>query len=229
MKIKHKNKPTNRKKVFPLGKMSVESCSTSFASPSSQSQISQEETTPKLEQKPKEQKIKECQQTLSSSKSKINRPYLSSEKKYSLVLEKIICQNKRFPDYCQKVKNNKDGHFTCTVVPGISIFDYLKRIIKYTKIENSTLVLSMIYIIRICKKQIFVNEFNIHRIMLISIYLAYKYNEDCVFKNKYLALVSGVSLQEMTLLENEFLQIINYELFVDDKTFLQYQGYLQEE
>ena len=91
--------------------------------------------------------------------------------------------------------------------PGISLLDYLRRILKYVKIEYTTLIIAMIYIDRICKEKVFLNEFNIHRIMLISIYMAYTYNEDRIYDNKYLALVSGLNKSEMLLLEEDFLDL----------------------
>ena len=83
----------------------------------------------------------------------------------------------------------------------------------------------MIYIDRICREKVFLNEFNIHRIMLISIYIAYIYNEDCVFNNEYLALVSGLSKSEMMTLQEDFLDLIEFNLFVSDKVFEQYKKY----
>ena len=83
----------------------------------------------------------------------------------------------------------------------------------------------MIYIDRICKEKVFINEYNIHRIMLISIYIAYTYNEDCIHDNNYLALVSGISKKEMVLLENEFLELIDFRLFVSNEIFDEYKKY----
>ena len=155
--------------------------------------------------------------TISSS---IN-PYII----YTKTLLHILSENKKSNDYYKKIESNYDGHFTYKVKPPISLLDYLKRIIKYLKIEFSTLIISMIYIDRICKERVFINEYNIHRVMLISIYIAYTFNEDCIHDNNYLALVSGISKKEMVLLENEFLELIDFKLFVSDDTFNEYKKY----
>ena len=141
------------------------------------------------------------------------------------ILLHILSENKKLSNYYQKIELNKDGHFTFKMRPGISLFDFLQRIIKYVKIEFSTLIIAMIYIDRICKEKVFLNEFNIHRIMLISIYMAYMYNEDCVFDNKFLALVSGLSKTEMVTLEEDFLDLIEFNLFVSEDTFEKYKKY----
>ena len=83
----------------------------------------------------------------------------------------------------------------------------------------------MIYIDRICKEKVFLNEFNIHRIMVIAIYMAYIYNEDCVYDNNYLALVSGLNKADMVTLEEDFLDLIEFNLFVSEEVFEQYKKY----
>ena len=134
----------------------------------------------------------------------------------------ILYNNKNSKDYYQKIESYKDGHFTYKIIPQISLLDYLRRIIKYLKLEFSTLIISMIYIDRICKEKVYINEFNCHRIMLISIYMAYKYNEDCTHDNKYLSLVSGINLEEMISLEHDFLDLIEFNLFVNDNIYNEY-------
>ena len=137
----------------------------------------------------------------------------------------ILAKNKNDKDYYTKINTNQDGNFTFKKKPSISLLDYLRRIIKYLKIEYSTLIIAMIYIDRICKEKIYLNEYNIHRIMVISIYMAYFYNEDCIYDNNYLALVCGISKNEMITLENDFLDLIEFKLFVSEEIFEQYKKY----
>ena len=144
---------------------------------------------------------------------------------FTKTLFHILEENKKSKDYFKKINSNQDGHFTFKMKPGISLLDYLRRILKYLKIEYSTLIIAMIYIDRICKEKVFLNEFNIHRITLISIYMAYTYNEDCIYDNKYLALVSGLSKSDMVLLEEDFLDLIEFKLFVSEQIFEEYKKY----
>ena len=144
---------------------------------------------------------------------------------FAKILLHILSENKKSKDYYKKINLNQDGHFTFKIKPNINLLDYLRRILKYLKIEYSTLIIAMIYIDRICKEKVFLNEYNIHRIMLISIYMAYTYNEDCIYDNKYLALVSGLNRSEMVLLEEDFLDLIEFKLFVSDEIFEQYKKY----
>ena len=162
-----------------------------------------------------------------TTKNKINFNVAKSHPDiiFAKILLHILEENKKSNDYYKKINSNQDGHFTFKMKPGISLLDYLRRILKYLKIEYSTLIIAMIYIDRICKEKVFLNEFNIHRIMLISIYMAYTYNEDCIYDNKYLALVSGISKSEMVLLEEDFLDLIEFKLFVSDQIFEEYKKY----
>ena len=163
-----------------------------------------------------------------SSKNKFSKVNIANNHPdliFAKILLHILSENKKSKDYLKKINSNQDGHFTFKMKPGISLLDYLRRILKYLKIEYSTLIIAMIYIDRICKEKVFLNEYNIHRIMLISIYMAYTYNEDCTYDNKYLALVSGLSKTEMVALEEDFLDLIDFKLFVTEEIFEQYKKY----
>ncbi len=86
--------------------------------------------------------------------------------------------------------------------------------------EKSTLILAMIYIDRICNQnKLELNPHNIHRILLGSCLEAIKYNEDVIFDNLYYSRVAGVSLKEINHIELYTLSFLNFNLYVDDKTF----------
>ena len=76
---------------------------------------------------------------------------------FSRILLHILEENKKTKDYYKKINSNQDGHFTIKMKPSLSLLDYLRRILKYTRIEFSTLIISMIYIDRICKEKVFLN------------------------------------------------------------------------
>ncbi len=63
-----------------------------------------------------------------------------------------------------KIGVNKKSLFYAKSPPSIAIDQYLERILKYTKIEDSTLIISLIYIDRICDlKGYELSLNNIHR------------------------------------------------------------------
>ena len=169
----------------------------------------------------------DCQSPVKATKTKNKFSIVNNQPDlvFAKILLHILSENKKSNEYLKKINSNQDGHFTFKMKPSISLLDYLRRILKYLRIEYSTLIIAMIYIDRICKEKVFLNEYNIHRIMLISIYMAYTYNEDCIYDNKYLALVSGLSKSEMVLLEEDFLDLIEFKLYVSEGIYEQYKKY----
>ena len=92
------------------------------------------------------------------TKNKINIVNNHPDIIFAKILLHILSENKKSKDYYKKINSNQDGHFTFKMKPGINLLDYLRRILKYVKIEYSTLIIAMIYIDRICKEKVFLNE-----------------------------------------------------------------------
>ena len=135
---------------------------------------------------------------------------------------------------CEESNKNKDNNssiikpFLSKKIPSISIFDFLERIVKYTKMQDSTLMLILIYIDRFCEMNyINLNFFNIHKLIIASMIVAIKYNEDNILKNEFYAKVGGVSKKEIDILEYEFLSLIEFSLYVDEETFQQYDRFVE--
>ena len=163
-------------------------------------------------------------QTKNSIQNELNIDFI-----FAKSLLNILSVNKKSPYYYEKIKSNKDFHFTVLMQPGLSLLNYLRRILHFLKLDFSTLIIAMIYIDRICKEKVFLNEFNIHRIMIIAIYIAYSYNEDKTYDNNYLSLVSGMSKNEILTLEEDFLELIEFKLFVNDEVYHLYKEYIFKE
>ena len=107
-------------------------------------------------------------------------------------------------------------------IPTISINKYIERILKYTNCEENTLILSLIYLDKICLKNIKLTVYNIHKFVFSSILVSIKFNEDKIYKNDYYAYIAGVSLKELNLMEDNFLQILDYQVFVNKNIFNKY-------
>ena len=107
-------------------------------------------------------------------------------------------------------------------IPTISINKYIERIVKYTNCEENTLILSLIYLDKICLKNIKLTVYNIHKFVFSSILVSIKFNEDKIYKNDYYAYIAGVSLKELNLMEDNFLQILDYQVFVKKNIFNKY-------
>ena len=148
-------------------------------------------------------------------------------KSISQILETILKDNKCLIDYTEIIKKQRKMKFSSSTIPNISIEEYLIRIQTYANIEKNTLILSLIYIDRLCKiAGITLTYYNIHRILFTSILASIKYNEDQYYDNKYYAEIAGVKLKELNTIEYNFLHMINFQLFVNDETYRKYKLYL---
>jgi len=148
-------------------------------------------------------------------------------KAISQTLETILEENKNNPDYKEIVKNQKKMPFSSDSIPGISIEDYLIRIQTYANMEKNTLIVSLIFIDRLCKiADLTLTYYNIHRILFTSVLLSVKYNEDTFYDNKFYAEIAGVKLKELNLLEFTFTKMINFRFFINNDIFEKYVQYL---
>ena len=142
-------------------------------------------------------------------------------------LLELIKENSAKPNFKERVKAQSKQIFTSRSLPKITLTDYIHRILKYTKIEVTTLTLALIYIDRLCKKnKMIVTEYNSHRLLFGASLIAIKYNEDKFYSNVYYAKIGGLDITQLNTLELEFAMGINFDLFVDNKTFEKYESIL---
>lgn len=145
-------------------------------------------------------------------------------KAISQTLETILKGNKYRPNYREINKKQDKMVFSAKTIPKISIEDYLKRIQFYANMEKNTLIMSLIYIDRLCKiANLTLTYYNIHRILFTSILLSIKYNEDCFFDNKYYAEIAGIKTKELKSLEYNFSTMISFRFFVVNEIFEKYR------
>ncbi len=139
------------------------------------------------------------------------------------ILSSLLTDICKENDISQIKNNEKINPFISKIKNSITIKNYLKRLVKYTQAESSTLIAMLIYIDRLCEINNFIiNSFNVYKIIFSSLVIAIKYNEEEYFGNKYLAKVGGLSLKEMNLLELIYLNLIDFNLYVSDEVFQTY-------
>jgi hypothetical protein len=162
-------------------------------------------------------------QTMSSNEINDNSEKIII-KKISDLLSDICDENTK--DLISE-KNLHLKPFLMRNIPPISIKDYLERLCKHSKINTSTIILILIYIDRICNIQKFkLTYYNVHKLILASMIIAIKYNEDEYYSNKFYSKLGGVSISEIVFLEYHFLSLIHYNLFVNNELFKKYNDYI---
>jgi hypothetical protein len=143
------------------------------------------------------------------------------------ILSKILEENKKLPNIKEIISKQNKMCFSYNSIPKISIKDYLERIQEYTCLEQNTLILSLIYIDRLCEiGKIVLTYYNIHKILFGAILIAIKYNEDNFYDNKYYAKIAGVKISELKLMELNFIRFIDYQMYVPEEIFTNYRDYL---
>lgn len=143
------------------------------------------------------------------------------------IILKVISNNLALQDFNEIIKEQIKLPYSTFTIPRISIYDYLYRIRFYSEIEDNTLIISLIYIDRLCKLgDIVLIENNIHRLLFTSILIAVKYNEDNIYDNNYYANIAGINIKELNLLENDFCSKMKFNFYVEPKQFEQYKSYL---
>ena len=117
--------------------------------------------------------------------------------------------------------------FAALCQPNILICDYLERILEYTHCSIECFLLSLVYIDRLIQSgHVPVNSFTIHRVIIVSIVLAIKFNDDSFYDSASYALIGGIPVEELNYLEMEFLKEINFSLLVSCEDYQKYHNEL---
>ena len=166
-------------------------------------------------------------------KAKGNSPEKGEIKNLNLIdsivktLDTILEKNKTLKNYKDIIKRQSSNNFSANTIPNITIKDYLIRIQNYSEVEKSTLIMSLILIDKMCRKsEILLTHYNIHRILFSAVLISIKYNEDSYYDNTFYSQIAGVKPNELQLLEYTFLEYHDFNVFVKDYEYEQYEKYL---
>ena len=135
----------------------------------------------------------------------------------------------------ENIQNNqmkfviKSDIFYLNHFPPISIEDYINRIYKGTKMNISTLILSIIYIDRFCETNGYILSLNnVHRILLAACLLSLKFNEDVNIDAQYYANIAGVPINDLNNLECYLYVKLKFSLFVEHDLYQKYFEYFSK-
>lgn len=147
----------------------------------------------------------------------------------SNTLMTILEENKKIDNYKEIIKNQSKMIFSAKSIPNISINDYLIRIQTYSEIERASLISALILIDKTCKKSgLVLTYYNIHRLLFGAILISIKYNEDIYYDNKYYSDIAGVKLKELQSIEYAFLELNNFNVYINYNEFELYQKVLED-
>jgi len=139
------------------------------------------------------------------------------------MIDRLIAHNDQIPLH-------PDGltRFHSRSPPSISVYDYLVRIVKYANVESSCLLITLHYIDQICSRlpKFTITSLTIHRFIIASVTVASKALCDVFRTNSRYAQVGGIKVNELNLLEREFLNIIDWRLFCTGELLQEYYANL---
>lgn len=125
------------------------------------------------------------------------------------MLDRLMAHNDRIPLLPESLTR-----FHSRSAPSITVLDYLKRIVKFTNIEKSCLLITLHYIDQICARMplFTLSSLTCHRFIIASITVSSKGLCDSFCTNNLYAKVGGISVTELNILEREFLSAIDWRL-----------------
>jgi uncharacterized protein YuzE len=165
---------------------------------------------------------KETEASLSFENNAAKEEYLKDHimSAIGLNLTEIIKDNKIYEEHIKKDK------FYLSRAPSISLRDYIKHLMKYTKMNISTLINAIIYIDNFCeKKKYIICLNNIYLLLLSSCLISMKYNEDIYIGLDNYAKICGISLENLKNLEYSLLLNLEFSLFVKEDLYESYLDY----
>jgi len=145
----------------------------------------------------------------------------------SVTLMQLISENMQKDNYKEKLNKQKKQIFTSKIIPKISVSDYLLRITKYANVSDEILIIALIYLDKLCKKnKLMLNSYNVHRLLFISILISIKMNSDKIYKNNYYSKISGINPKDLCLMEYEFIYLSGFMLNIKKEIYEKYKSFL---
>lgn len=145
----------------------------------------------------------------------------------SSVLEELVRAGEQERALGKTRHNRQVSKFNGLHPTPITIAYYLQRIAQFSGCSDQCFVLMLIYIDRlVTKKNIALDAYNVHRLIISAILLSAKFFDDHFFFNPHFALVGGLKEREMNTLELEFLFLIEFNLYVTAEDYQTYYNTL---
>ncbi|KAJ6593673.1 cyclin-domain-containing protein [Mycena capillaripes] len=135
------------------------------------------------------------------------------------MLERLMAHNDLIPLLPESLTR-----FHSRSAPAITVLDYLRRIVRFTNVEKSCLLITLHYIDQICARMplFTLSSLTCHRFIIASITVSSKGLCDTFCTNSLYAKVGGISVTELNVLEREFLEKIEWRLMCTREVLQEY-------
>ncbi|KAM3423177.1 hypothetical protein BST61_g628 [Cercospora zeina] len=127
----------------------------------------------------------------------------------------------------------RDGRLTrfhSRAPPGISVSDYLQRLIQHATLSPPILLSIVYYIDRLCTMYpaFTINSLTVHRFLITAATVAAKGLSDSFWTNPTYARIGGIPVSELATLELELLQRVDWKIVPKPETLEEYYRSLVE-
>ncbi|EKF39591.1 hypothetical protein MOQ_000177, partial [Trypanosoma cruzi marinkellei] len=114
--------------------------------------------------------------------------------------------------------------FDTSTTPSISFSGYVNRIVEYTYVSPSVLLIACLYIDRLLsrKSSLFLTKLNIFKLFASATRVASKVMDTRTLSNKNFASICGIRNSEMNCLEAHFIRCLELDLYVRAEEFYKY-------
>ena len=116
----------------------------------------------------------------------------------------------------------------CCELDKYEIEDFIVQCYKKMGFSLDLLVLSMMNLDKLLASNFILSYSNVHKVFFICMMETQKYFDDVNFTNKNYAKICGITTNELLELEIEFMNYIDFNLYIKDEEFLKYKKKLQK-
>ncbi|KAF8316378.1 cyclin-domain-containing protein, partial [Clavulina sp. PMI_390] len=135
------------------------------------------------------------------------------------MLERLLRHNDQIPLHPDALTR-----FHSRTAPSISVLDYLRRVVRYTNLERSCLLITLHYIDKMCSKmpRFTISSLTVHRFIIASVCVSTKALCDAFCTNSHYAKIGGIKVAELNVLEREFLSVLEWRLICPGEVLQEY-------
>lgn len=114
--------------------------------------------------------------------------------------------------------------------PKISILKYLEYLQDKSNCDTACFIMAMIFLDRLMvnNAHVQITPLTVHKLCLCALMIAVKFNTDGNYENTFWAGIGGVRIEELNLLELEFLFLMKFSLVVDRDEFTKWEVELNQ-
>ena len=139
------------------------------------------------------------------------------------MLMELIRLNDQIP-----LRDGRLTRFHSRAPPGISVADYLQRLIQHATLSPPIMLSMVYYIDRLCAEYppFTINSLTVHRFLITAVTVAAKGLSDSFWTNPTYARIGGIPVSELATLELEFLQKVGWKIVPKPETLVDYYNSL---